>query len=103
YLYFPLGGRRSGTLRQARNLMITMVLGGLWHGAAWHFVLWGAYHGGLLALHKLIVRDGPILRLPLRDALKIAGTFYLTCIGWLIFIISDGSVPSSGVNRARLP
>ena len=52
YLYIPLGGNRNG--RQARNLMITMMLGGLWHGAAWLFVIWGAWHGFLLvAFHQL--------------------------------------------------
>ena len=53
YLYIPLGGSRGGTLRTYRNLMLTMILGGLWHGAAWTFVLWGIYQGLLLVGHRL--------------------------------------------------
>jgi len=52
YLYIPLGGNRHGKLRQLRNLMLTMVLGGLWHGAGWNFVIWGALHGCYLILHQ---------------------------------------------------
>ncbi|RYF30364.1 MAG: MBOAT family protein, partial [Cytophagaceae bacterium] len=59
YLYIPLGGNRGGNLFTYRNLMITMVLGGLWHGASWPFVLWGAYHGLILILHRL---SQPLLR-----------------------------------------
>lgn len=54
YLYIPLGGNRNGRLQTYRNLFVTMLLGGLWHGAAWKFVLWGAYHGTLLALHRIM-------------------------------------------------
>ena len=50
YLYIPLGGNRGGALQTARNLIVTMVLGGLWHGAAWTFVLWGAIHGAALVI-----------------------------------------------------
>jgi len=53
YLYIPLGGNRKGTVRTYVNLMITMVLGGLWHGASWNFVIWGVLHGSALAIHKL--------------------------------------------------
>ncbi len=54
YLYIPLGGNRHGTVRTYRNLMVTMVLGGLWHGAAWTFVLWGAFHGLLLVVYRAL-------------------------------------------------
>ena len=54
YLYFPLGGSRKGRLRTYINLTITMVLGGLWHGAAWSYAVWGAFHGFALALERLI-------------------------------------------------
>src|SRR5438445_512060 len=53
YLYIPLGGNRHGTLLTYRNLFLTMLLGGLWHGANWNFVLWGGLHGGALAANKL--------------------------------------------------
>lgn len=55
YLYIPLGGNRHGTLQTYRNLMLTMVLGGLWHGAAWTFVLWGAFHGFILVVYRAVV------------------------------------------------
>ena len=89
YLYIPLGGNRKGRGRQFLNLMITMLLGGLWHGAAWHFVLWGCYQGALLSVHKFLVADRRFLEHSRWLPLKILVTFYLTCLGWLIFIISD--------------
>ena len=55
YLYFSLGGNRHGLARNLANLMITMILGGLWHGAAWTFAVWGALHGGYLVLHRLLL------------------------------------------------
>jgi D-alanyl-lipoteichoic acid acyltransferase DltB (MBOAT superfamily) len=55
YLYIPLGGNRKGQLKTYRNLMITMLLGGLWHGASWTFVIWGGLHGLYLAIHKMII------------------------------------------------
>src|SRR5882724_3443409 len=57
YLYIPLGGSRDSELRTCRNLFLTMLIGGLWHGANWTFVLWGAYHGTLLILHRLLTRN----------------------------------------------
>ena len=54
FLYIPLGGNRDGNLETARNLMITMVLGGLWHGAAWGFVLWGAHPRRRLVVERLL-------------------------------------------------
>jgi D-alanyl-lipoteichoic acid acyltransferase DltB (MBOAT superfamily) len=91
YLYIALGGSRGGTLRTYRNLMLTMVLGGLWHGAAWTFVIWGFYQGCLLVLHRAAL---PLLeRVQPRNsvdrawwaALRIFATFHLVCLGWLIF------------------
>jgi alginate O-acetyltransferase complex protein AlgI len=54
YLYFPLGGNRKGNLRTYLNLILTMILCGLWHGVTWNFLIWGAYHEGLLTAHRLI-------------------------------------------------
>jgi len=91
YLYIPLGGNRLGRVRTYVNLMITMLLGGLWHGAAWNFVLWGFYHGAILGAHRAVVgrRDekaAPAAPLGgLAEALKIAGFFVITCYGWLLF------------------
>ena len=87
YLYVPLGGNRGGEAKTYRNLMLTMVLGGLWHGAAWNFVLWGAYHGLLLVIHRALTAgkpaafDGGLLaRLP-----RIAFFMPFVCYGWLLF------------------
>jgi D-alanyl-lipoteichoic acid acyltransferase DltB (MBOAT superfamily) len=85
YLYIPLGGSRWGSGRTLRNLALTMILGGLWHGAAWTFVLWGAYQGVLLVAQRLL--EGG--REPSRRGLAILGqtllTFVLMQLGWLIF------------------
>ncbi len=79
-LYIPLGGNRRGRLMTYRNLMITMVLGGLWHGAAWTFVLWGAFQGlGLVAEHAL----GGRLKLP--TWVRWFVTFHLIVFGWVLF------------------
>jgi alginate O-acetyltransferase complex protein AlgI len=81
FLYIPLGGNRGGRWRTYRNLLITMVLGGLWHGAAWTFVLWGAFHGiGLCSEHALGERW---TRLP--AWLRWFVTFHLIVFGWILF------------------
>ena len=86
YLYIPLGGNRLGPLLTYRNLLLTMLLGGLWHGAAWTFVLWGAYQGTLLMAHRRLREHlGPPRPSRLRHLLSILGTFLLVLIGWLIF------------------
>jgi D-alanyl-lipoteichoic acid acyltransferase DltB (MBOAT superfamily) len=91
YLYKSVGGNRGGTLLTYRNLMITMVLGGLWHGAAWNFVLWGFYHGSLLCIHRYLSptldRIEQAIPLPkaIWTALHIACMFAMTCYGWLLF------------------
>lgn len=82
YLYIPLGGNRHGTLMTYRNLFLTMLLGGLWHGASWNFVAWGGLHGLALAVHKLWTKHGP------RRALLPAGA--ATAIAWaatLLFVM----------------
>ncbi len=81
YLYIPLGGSRVSASLVYRNLMITMLLGGLWHGANWTFVFWGGYHGILLCLYKLFGKFWD----PLPDGLQRAGTFLLVVIGWVFF------------------
>jgi alginate O-acetyltransferase complex protein AlgI len=89
YLYIPLGGSRvSLNWLVYRNLMITMLLGGLWHGAHWTFVLWGAYHGVLLCLYRLFGRSWD--RLPV--VLQRAGTFFLVTVGWVFFRSDSFSV-----------
>jgi alginate O-acetyltransferase complex protein AlgI len=88
YLYIPLGGNRGGRLRTARNLMITMLLGGLWHGAAWGFVLWGGIHGTALVVeHQLRGRKDV-----LPDWLKWFITFHIVVLAWIVFRSPDMSV-----------
>jgi D-alanyl-lipoteichoic acid acyltransferase DltB (MBOAT superfamily) len=90
YLYIPLGGNRGTSWQTNRNLLITMVLGGLWHGAAWTFVIWGVYHGVLLIAYRgaerwSAVRDWVTSASPVARLTSWAVMFHLTCIGWLIF------------------
>jgi alginate O-acetyltransferase complex protein AlgI len=86
YVYIPLGGNRRGERRTAWNIMITMVLGGLWHGAAWTFVFWGAFHGGLLVAHHVRAKQrGEAVDTWLRVAGQRAATFALVCVGWVFF------------------
>jgi alginate O-acetyltransferase complex protein AlgI len=82
YLYIPLGGNRFGPTRTMVNLFLTMLLGGLWHGANWTFVVWGAYHGALLAFQRLVPTswDRPALR-----PLSVLLTFLAVCVGWVFF------------------
>jgi alginate O-acetyltransferase complex protein AlgI len=84
YLYIPLGGNRHGTRRTYVNLMLTMLLGGLWHGASWNFVLWGGLHGVALAVHKVWVkcRDG---RPSLPTSLSWVLTFLFLMMSWVPF------------------
>jgi D-alanyl-lipoteichoic acid acyltransferase DltB (MBOAT superfamily) len=91
YVYISLGGNRGSTLQTYRNLLLTMVLGGLWHGAAWTFVIWGLYQGLLLVAHRfaspLLERVQPVdaFNRACWTALRILVTFHLVCLGWLIF------------------
>lgn len=92
YLYIPLGGNRRGPLMTYRNLSLTMLLGGLWHGASWHFVAWGAYQGLLLIIYRLfnerlkwqLTFNSPIARKSW-GLVKILFFFHLVCLGWLLF------------------
>lgn len=81
YLYIPLGGNRHGEWRTYRNLMITMVLGGIWHGANWTFVVWGCYHGLMLALYRW--QSASWDRLPL--LFRNPATFLMVVVGWIFF------------------
>ena len=92
YLYIPLGGGNRNTMTTVRNLAITMLLGGLWHGAAWTFVVWGAYHGMLLAIHRLSTLGLAPNRHPSGrmifagwGILKGVVFFQMICIGWVFF------------------
>jgi hypothetical protein len=113
YLYIPLGGNRGSKVKLYRNLLLTMIIGGLWHGAAWTFVLWGSYQGALLVGHRLA---RPWLdRIRPRDAIdracwklvRIAATFHLICFGWLLFraqsLAQVGGMLRAIIERPAIP
>jgi alginate O-acetyltransferase complex protein AlgI len=83
YLYIPLGGSRDGSWRTYRNLFLTMLLGGLWHGASWRFVLWGALHGGYLGVERLIEARHPERRWPIWARRLLV--FHYVCFCWIFF------------------
>ena len=93
YLYKPLGGNRRGRLNTYRNLMVTMLLGGIWHGAAWKFVIWGALHGGGLAVERMM--EPWIGRRPTSLVGQIISTlvvFHFVCLAWIFFRAEDFTV-----------
>jgi D-alanyl-lipoteichoic acid acyltransferase DltB (MBOAT superfamily) len=85
YLYVSLGGSRHGLARLCLSLMATMLLGGLWHGASWNFVIWGALHGTILAAERLWREFGPQGRRGLPAWLGILITFHIVLLGWIFF------------------
>lgn len=92
YLYIPLGGNRNN--RRTRNVFLTMLLGGLWHGAAWTFVVWGAFHGAIITATHYLATLKIFARFNQTETrfvmfLKWAITFYLVLIGWVFFRASD--------------
>ncbi len=96
YLFIPLGGSRHGRWQTNRNLLITMALGGLWHGASWSFVVWGIYHGLALILHRefSIAREKTawlknMCTTGLWRAASVFLTFHIVCIGWVFFRVHD--------------
>jgi alginate O-acetyltransferase complex protein AlgI len=106
YLYIPLGGSRRGERRTYVNVMLTMVLGGLWHGAAWTFVVWGALHGGYLVAGRFVRARREAGRLPspaptpARIWLQRVVAFHLVCLGWVFF--RADSVATAGTLLGRL-
>ena len=87
YLYLPLGGNRKGPARTYVNLAVVMLLGGLWHGAAWNFVVWGAMHGAMLGLERARGKAAMYDRLP--SSLRMAATFVFVLFTWVFFRASD--------------
>jgi alginate O-acetyltransferase complex protein AlgI len=90
YLYIPLGGSRKGPARTTVNLMLTMLLGGLWHGANWTFVVWGGLHGSALAVGRALERARERRGAPrhpsgVRRVLGVFGTFHFVCLAWIFF------------------
>ena len=97
YVYIPLGGNRRGTARTVLNLLIVWGLTGLWHGAAWNFVLWGLYFGVLLILERFVFK--PILK-KTPGAVRWLLTFVIAVIGWVIFYYTD--LPALGQHLCAL-
>lgn len=89
YLYIPLGGNKKGKIRTYINLLITMLLGGLWHGANWNFIIWGGFHGAYLAGERWLRDRNISIHLPIQ--IKILLTFLLISITWLTFIFVNPS------------
>jgi D-alanyl-lipoteichoic acid acyltransferase DltB (MBOAT superfamily) len=122
YLYIPLGGNRGGVRRTYRNLLLTMVLGGLWHGAAWTFLVWGAIHGGFLAFERWVTgwwratHPEPVMPTVVSTPLRWLVTFHVVCLAWIFFraeslgaafdiigrILSSGGPPSTLVTGVAL-
>lgn len=108
YLYFPLGGNRKGTIRTYVNLLLTMVLGGLWHGADWTFVVWGALHGLALCIHKFTLRitgahvkakkRRRILQIVL-DTIKVLATNLFVTLCWVVFRATNFENAMDVLNR----
>jgi alginate O-acetyltransferase complex protein AlgI len=90
YLYISLGGSRHGRWLTYRNLMLTMLLGGLWHGASWNFLIWGGYQGVLLAIERVLRGDrSPAVGWSWTYPFRVLATFVLTLIGWVFFRAAD--------------
>jgi alginate O-acetyltransferase complex protein AlgI len=83
YLYIPLGGNRKGSVRTYINLALVMLLGGLWHGASWNFLIWGGIHGGYLAFERAQGKESIYHKLP--ALLQIIITFFIVLIAWVFF------------------
>lgn len=106
YLYISLGGSRCGKWLNYRNLFLTMLLGGLWHGAGAHFVVWGAFHGIALVVHKAFREFCSKTRLyaqlqgsSLFHALSVVLTFHAVCIGWVFFRAENMSLAAAMIKR----
>lgn len=105
YLYISLGGNRRGRIHTYFNLLLTMLLGGLWHGASWQFVFWGALHGFSLASHKWSMEHFSSFKAmgqnmpPWRRVIGVVLTFHLVCLGWIFFRASDFSTGQEIINQ----
>jgi alginate O-acetyltransferase complex protein AlgI len=99
YLYIPLGGNRGTRALMYRNLMLTMLIGGLWHGAGWTFIIWGAYHGVLLSAHR--AAGAYWGRLPV--AVQRGGMFVLVVLGWVFFRAKDLPMAVDLLRRMFVP
>lgn len=110
YLFIPLGGSRGSHWQTNRNLLVTMVLGGLWHGASWTFVFWGLLHGVFLIVHRAFERlckrywrlDWLMQSVP-GTALRISLTFACVCLGWVFFRATTFGAAATILRKLILP
>jgi alginate O-acetyltransferase complex protein AlgI len=110
YLFIPLGGSRGSHWRTARNLLITMTLGGLWHGASWTFIVWGVLHGLLLIGHRAFrdfckpkPRLDAVLQSPAGTVFRLLATFLCVCVGWVFFRATTFTGASAILQRMVVP
>lgn len=110
YLFIPLGGSQGSRRRTYGNLLVTMTLGGLWHGASWTFVIWGAFHGCLLIVHRLFrdfCESKPSVKrrllAPSGRLARISLTFFSVCIGWVIFRATSFELAVAMLRRLFVP
>jgi alginate O-acetyltransferase complex protein AlgI len=106
YLYIPLGGNRKGKLRTYINLFITMLLGGLWHGASFNFIIWGGLHGTALAIHKLWNEQAKKMNhkwqtLKLYKILEVLLTFHFVCFCWIFFKATNFHVATDMIKQIQ--
>jgi alginate O-acetyltransferase complex protein AlgI len=101
YLYVSLGGSREGEWKTYRNLMLTMILGGLWHGASFNFIIWGTIHGVWLAAERLYTRDRPepVTSSRIINAIKIVLVFHGVCVAWVFFVSPDLATSTTVLHR----
>lgn len=95
YLYIPLGGNKRGQVRTYINLFTTMLLGGLWHGANWTFVVWGALHGAYLSFERAFSRNAETRINSVAQFVRLVCTFHLVCLAWIYFRSPTISVANS--------
>jgi alginate O-acetyltransferase complex protein AlgI len=110
YLFIPLGGSRGNRWQTYRNLLITMTLGGLWHGASWTFVVWGVLHGLLLIGHRVVQESckrrpalDRLLQTPSGTVLRVACTFLAVCVCWVFFRATTFGVAATMLWRMVVP
>ena len=95
YLYIPLGGNRKADCRKYANVFTVMIIGGLWHGASWNFLIWGALHGGYLVIYKFLAKkipfleDRELIKSKKAKIVSIIVTQYFVFLAWLTFRVED--------------
>lgn len=106
YLYISLGGNRKGKIRAYLNLMITMLLGGLWHGASWRFIIWGGLHGAALVIHKIWSssreKDPDKVPARIKKYFNLFLTFHFVCFCWIFFRASSIEAAGEMINQILL-